>query len=103
MRIICAAPMPRFFSKEHAEMVRVRLAEYGDLPRLKQIAAHAATAAQWIAAEYENLFASDPVQSRAVLVLEHDNEVAGFIVGRQIADEWEIENIAIHGAARRRG
>ena len=84
-------------------MVRVRPAEHRDLPRLKQIAAHAATAAQWNAAEYENLFADEPTQSRSALVLEDNHELAGFIVGRQIADEWEIENVAIHGPARRRG
>ena len=27
----------------------------------------------------------------------------GFIVGRQVEDEWEIENIAVTGAARRCG
>ena len=84
-------------------MVRVRPAEPRDLPRLKQIAAHAATGAQWNPAEYENLFSGDATQGRTALVLEDDNEVAGFIVGRQIADEWEIENVAIHGPARRRG
>jgi [ribosomal protein S18]-alanine N-acetyltransferase len=29
--------------------------------------------------------------------------VEGFIIARQIDDEWEIENIAIHGPARRLG
>jgi ribosomal-protein-alanine N-acetyltransferase len=29
--------------------------------------------------------------------------VVGFIVGRQLDDEWEIENIAVTGTARRHG
>lgn len=42
-------------------------------------------------------------QSRTALVVEQDGSVAGFIVGRPVDDEWEIENIAVTGAARRRG
>ncbi|HJX82827.1 MAG TPA: ribosomal protein S18-alanine N-acetyltransferase, partial [Candidatus Angelobacter sp.] len=36
-------------------------------------------------------------------VIEQDGVVAGFIVGRPLAEAWEIENIAVHGPARRRG
>ena len=87
----------------HVNMVHVRSAEPRDLARLKQIAAHAATAAQWSAVEYENLFASTRAQGRTALVVEHNRAVEGFIIARQIDDEWEIENIAIHGPARRLG
>ena len=100
--------------------VCVRAAEPGDLPRLVEIAAHSATAAQWNQAEYLKLFApnqhpnlpdqtQDPTQSsgqlqhRTALVVEHSGGVVGFIAGRQVADEWEIENIAVTGAARRCG
>ncbi len=101
--------------------VRVRPAEPGDLPRLVEIASHSATAAQWNQAEYLKLFAptqppnrptdqpQDPAQDqarlqhRAALVVEQAGSVAGFIVGRQVTDEWEIENIAVTGAARRHG
>jgi [ribosomal protein S18]-alanine N-acetyltransferase len=84
-------------------MVHVRSAEFRDLARLRQIAAHAATAAQWNPVEYENLFASTRAKSRTALVVEHNRAVEGFIVARQIDDEWEIENIAIHGPSRRLG
>jgi ribosomal-protein-alanine N-acetyltransferase len=36
-------------------------------------------------------------------VIEEGAEVVGFIVGKQIDHECEIENIAVSGAARRRG
>jgi [ribosomal protein S18]-alanine N-acetyltransferase len=36
-------------------------------------------------------------------VVEHEGAVAGFIVGRQVASEWEIENIAVTASARRCG
>jgi ribosomal-protein-alanine N-acetyltransferase len=82
-----------------------------------EIASHSATAAQWNQAEYLKLFSLDEPeaqpqaeagtkpqpQSRTVLVVERDARVAGFIVGQQVDDEWEIENIAVTGAARRCG
>ena len=100
--------------------VRVRPAEPADLPRLVEIASHSATAAQWNQAEYLKLFAADQpealtqadpqigvlqikTQSRTALVVEQSGTVVGFIVGRQVEDEWEIENIAVTGAARRCG
>jgi ribosomal-protein-alanine N-acetyltransferase len=89
--------------------VRVRPAQAGDLPRLVEIASHSVTAAQWNQAEYQKLFAPDPAsstapaQSRTVLVVEQEGTVVGFIVGRQADGEWEIENIAVTGAARRCG
>ena len=84
-------------------MVRVRAAAQSDLPRLIEIASHSATAAQWNPTEYENLFAPDSLQNRTVLVIEEQSTLVGFIVGRQAGPEWEIENIAVTGSARRRG
>jgi ribosomal-protein-alanine N-acetyltransferase len=82
-----------------------------------EIAAHSATAAQWNQAEYLKLFSLDEPetlpqveagtrpqrQSRTALVVEQSGNVVGFIVGRQVEDEWEVENIAVTGTARRRG
>jgi [ribosomal protein S18]-alanine N-acetyltransferase len=104
--------------------VRVRAAEPADLPRLVEIASHSATAAQWNQAEYLKLFAANEAKtqpevnppivtpqiidpqsqaSRTALVVEQSGNVVGFIVGRQVEDEWEIENIAVTGSARRCG
>lgn len=100
--------------------VRVRPAQPADLPRLVEIALHSATAAQWNQTEYLKLFAIDQTeahpqanpqivdpnlkaQARTALVVEQQGSVVGFIVGRQVEDEWEIENIAVTGAARRCG
>ena len=98
-------------------MVRVRPAKPSDQPRLVEIASHSATAAQWNQAEYLKLFSTDEpapqsqadaqakvqFQSRTALVVEQSGNVVGFIVGRQVEDEWEIENIAVTGSARRCG
>jgi ribosomal-protein-alanine N-acetyltransferase len=83
--------------------VRVRQAEAADLPRLVEIASHSATAAQWKQAEYHKLFEAEPLQTRTAMVVEQDGIVVGFIVGRQVDREWEIENIAVTGSARRCG
>ena len=97
--------------------VHVRLARPSDQPRLVEIASHSVTAAQWNQAEYLKLFSIDEPniqsqsdtqakaqsQSRTALVVEQDANVVGFIVGRQVEDEWEIENIAVTGTARRHG
>jgi ribosomal-protein-alanine N-acetyltransferase len=96
----------------------VRPAAAGDLPRLMEIASHSETAAQWNPKEYQKLFtsetgaaeysasesgASEAGQKRMVLVIEQDGKVSGFLIGHQLGDEWEIENIAVTGSAQRSG
>ena len=79
--------------------IKIRQAVPEDVPRLIEIAKHAVTAAQWSTAQYERIFSSE----RLVLVIEEDGCVEGFIAGRGLAEEWEIENVAVTGPARRRG
>jgi ribosomal-protein-alanine acetyltransferase len=62
---------------------------------------HAATAAHWSMEQYEAAFSGEA--SRVVLVVEEEAAVQGFIAGRESEREWEIENIAVAGSARRRG
>src|SRR5215469_3262625 len=80
-------------------MIRVRQGRHEDVARMLDIARHAVTAAQWSEAQCAEAFTS----GRLVLVIEEESRVMGFLVGRVAADEWEIENIAVAGAARRRG
>ena len=63
---------------------------------------HAATAAHWSAEQYEALFRASGAM-RVALVLHEDRGPQGFVIARAIGEEWEIENIAIAGSARRRG
>ncbi len=37
------------------------------------------------------------------MVIEEDAVVCGFLVARAVGNEWEIENLAVAGTARRRG
>ncbi|HEX7285778.1 MAG TPA: ribosomal protein S18-alanine N-acetyltransferase [Candidatus Angelobacter sp.] len=84
-------------------MIRIRSGAPADLERLLEIAGHSATAARWSRQEYAKLFSPAPELSRTLLVVEEDGLVAGFIVAHAVEREWEIENIAVSGPARRRG
>ena len=81
---------------------RVRHATVADIPALMAIEKCAATAAHWSTQQYEAALSGEG-PSRVILIIEQDAAVQGFIVGRAVGEEWEIENIAVAGAARRRG
>lgn len=81
-------------------MFCVRAAIPADIPSLLALDRAAPTAAHWSEAEYQRLFAADA--GRVMLVIEGDY-VQGFIIGRDLGPEWEIENIVVAEAARRRG
>ncbi len=78
----------------------IRPAIAADIPALRAIEAQAGTAAHWSDEQYQALFRPEP--RRLVLVLE-EGGVLGFLVARPIGVEWELENIAVAEAARRRG
>ena len=77
----------------------VRPATIADLPRIMEIARQAATAGQWGIRQYREIFSP----GRLALVIEEDSSVNGFVIGRGAGGDWEIENIAVAGPARRRG
>ncbi|MGH9601330.1 MAG: ribosomal protein S18-alanine N-acetyltransferase [Terriglobales bacterium] len=79
----------------------IRPATPADIPRLIPLERHSATAAHWAEADYQRLFDAGAPE-RLALVLE-EAEIVAFIVARGIAAEWEIENVAVAGPARRRG
>jgi len=80
----------------------IRRATPTDIPHLMVLEKDAATAAHWSTEQYQVAFSSE-APSRLVLILEDEAGVQGFIIGRALDKEWEIENIAVAGAARRRG
>ena len=81
--------------------IHVRSAELTDIPTIMSFAAHAATAANWSQKQYVAVFSAP--EHHLCLVIEDHAEVVGFVVARMLEGEWEIENIAVAGAARRRG
>jgi ribosomal-protein-alanine N-acetyltransferase len=80
-------------------MISVRAAIPADVSHMMEIARHAVTAAQWSAAHYQQVFLS----GRLALVIEENGQLMGFVIGRPAGREWELENIAVVGVARRRG
>ena len=66
------------------------------------LASQSATAAQWPREHYEQAIQL-PQPRRVMLVLEEQTTIQAFLVARAVAHEWELENIAVAGAARRRG
>ncbi len=82
--------------------MQIRPAIPADIPILLALDKRAATAAHWSRQQYEALFSKEAAP-RVVVILEEKAGVQGFIVGKAAGEEWEIENIAVAGPARRRG
>ncbi len=81
--------------------MKVRPATPADIPGILTIERASDSAAHWTEDAYTRLW-SDSGISRTVLVAEA-SELAGFAVVRQVAGEWELENIAVAADSRRHG
>jgi len=82
--------------------MKVRPATPADIPAMMRLSRHSATAAYWSREQYDCVFGGEAPR-RVALVIEEAAGLQGFLVAKVIAAEWEIENIAIAGTARRRG
>jgi ribosomal-protein-alanine N-acetyltransferase len=82
--------------------MRIRYATAADIPNLMALEKHVATAAHWSMKQYETVFSAQP-PPRVMLIIENEAGVQGFIVGRTLEKEWEIENIVVAGSVRRCG
>jgi ribosomal-protein-alanine N-acetyltransferase len=80
----------------------IRRATAADIPDLMELENDSATAAHWSMKQYETAFSGEP-PPRVILIIQEDAGVQGFIAGRTLGEEWEIENIAVAGLERRRG
>lgn len=84
-------------------MLTFRLARPADIPFFVALSDDSATAAHWDESHYRAAFARGNPSERVIVVLEEDARPQGFLVAKPIGPEWEIENVAISPAARRRG
>lgn len=80
--------------------VEVRRCERNDLREIQEILKAAPEAAVWSEAALAKALEED---ASYFLVAEQDREIAGFVVGREIAEEAEILNLAVKPEYRRRG
>lgn len=76
----------------------IRAAVLNDVPAILVIEQQAPSAAHWTPEQHNKL-----VNSGIVLVAEDAGKLCGFICAKIVAGEWEIENIAVAAAFRRRG
>jgi ribosomal-protein-alanine N-acetyltransferase len=82
--------------------MHVRPAIPADIPVLMALERCAVTAAHWSAEQYQAVF-SNIASSRLALVIGHESRLEGFLIARAVEHEWEIENLAVAGSARRQG
>jgi [ribosomal protein S18]-alanine N-acetyltransferase len=90
--------------------VLVRHATAEDIPAMMALEQAATVASHWSRKQYEQIFAlaatgaelMSSEQDRKALLVE-EQSVQGFLIGRSLGEEWEIENIVVAGSARKRG
>jgi ribosomal-protein-alanine N-acetyltransferase len=82
--------------------MHTRPAAQADIPVLLELERSASTAAHWSPEQYHAAFSSDG-PSRIILVIEDETGGRGFIVGRAVCEEWEVENLVVGATARRLG
>jgi ribosomal-protein-alanine acetyltransferase len=85
--------------------VLIRYARPGDLPPIRVLEQQTRSAAHWSQREYEALFAPESAERVALVVTDDASpfQIHGFVIARCGPDEWEIENVVVAGAQRRRG
>jgi [ribosomal protein S18]-alanine N-acetyltransferase len=82
--------------------ITVRPASPADVPDMMRLTDHSATAARWSPTQYDQIFSQESPR-RLAMVVQDSRGLQGFLVAQCAVDEWEIENVAIAGPARRRG
>ena len=80
----------------------IRRGTSADIPDLMVLERQAPAAAHWSREQYQNIFSGE-APSRVLLILEEDASIQGFIAGRALDKEWEIENVVVSESVRRRG
>jgi len=78
--------------------VAIRPAVLTDVPAMISIEQQAPGAAHWSLAEYERL-----VGAEMVLVAEQAGRLCGFVCAKDVAREWEIENVVVAADSLRQG
>lgn len=107
---MCADPMQRFSgsaeravaadSEDSSLAVKIRRYRTEDAAAVREILEESPEAADW---SIESLEEIRRANGALVLVSEYEGEVDGFIVGRRVAEEAEVLNLAVRRDRRRRG
>jgi ribosomal-protein-alanine N-acetyltransferase len=78
--------------------VTIRSARLNDVPAILALEQRSSGAAHWASEQYSTL-----VNTGIVLVGEDAGVLCGFVCGRVVAGDWEIENVAVASEFLRRG
>jgi len=78
--------------------VTIRAAALPDLPAVLAIERQADGAAHWSPQQYEPRLVDG-----TLLIAEEGHAAVGFLCAREIAGEWELENVAVIVSSRRQG
>jgi ribosomal-protein-alanine N-acetyltransferase len=76
----------------------IRPAELDDLPAILEIEQQSPVAAHWTAEQYKAVLGRG-----VILVTEQTGKLCGFLCATAAAEDWEIENMAVHADFQRRG
>ncbi len=93
--------------------MKIRPATPADIPEILNLERQCATAGHWTEAQYRRAFEPGSPR-RLALVVEAEppspaqsnsefHTILGFLIAQHLAPEWELENLVISPAARRKG
>jgi [ribosomal protein S18]-alanine N-acetyltransferase len=82
--------------------MHIRPATSNDIPAMLAIEKASPEASHWSLNTYQQIFTGTAVRL-ALIVVDEDDDVAGFLVARLVPGEWELENIVIASHNRRCG
>jgi [ribosomal protein S18]-alanine N-acetyltransferase len=86
--------------------VSVRSADSHDVSAIQALEEQTPAAAHWTAEQYQKLVTTGVIlvaEEAAVMSAERTGTISGFLCARDVAREWEIENVAVAASILRQG
>ena len=86
-----------------------RAATSDDIRSMMHLASASPSAAHWGPDQYKEIFSPNEPMQRLALIAEDEVQsafrtvLAGFLVARHLAPDWELENIVVASSAQRTG
>jgi ribosomal-protein-alanine N-acetyltransferase len=86
--------------------VSVRSADSHDVSAIQALEEQTPAAAHWTPEQYQKLVTTGVIlvaEEAAVMSAERTGTISGFLCARDVAGEWEIENVAVAASILRQG
>jgi [ribosomal protein S18]-alanine N-acetyltransferase len=80
----------------------IRPATAADIAALLALERASLTAGHWSGLQYQAIF-EPAAPPRLALLEQEESTLLGFLIARPLGAEWELENLVVAAAARRRG